>query len=44
MSGIEKLGFDNWFWESIPSGKDKIVLLSARRACSVVYFGKNSEF
>jgi len=24
MNTIEKLGFDNWFWSSIPSGKDKV--------------------
>jgi hypothetical protein len=27
---IEKLGFDNWFWESIPSGKDKVDLWTSR--------------
>jgi len=26
MNNIEKLGFDNWFWSSIPSGKDKVDL------------------
>jgi len=26
MNNIETLGFNNWFWESIPSGKDKIDL------------------
>jgi hypothetical protein len=26
MNNIEKLGFDNWFWEAIPSGKDKVDL------------------
>jgi hypothetical protein len=24
MKNIDYLGFNNWFWESIPSGKDKI--------------------
>ena len=26
MINLEKLGFDNWFWKSIPSGKDKVDL------------------
>ena len=26
MNNLEKLGFDNWFWSSIPSGKDKVDL------------------
>ena len=26
MNTIEKLGFDSWFWSSIPSGKDTIDL------------------
>jgi hypothetical protein len=26
INNLEKLGFDNWFWSSIPSGKDKVEL------------------
>jgi hypothetical protein len=28
MKNIEKLGLDTWFWESIPSGKGKVALIS----------------
>ena len=26
MVNLEKLGFDNWFRESVPSGRDKVDL------------------
>jgi len=26
MNNLEKLGFDNWFWESVTLGKDKVDL------------------
>ena len=51
MVNIEKLGFDNWFWESserspldIPSGKDKVDLSKTTdfNIARVISVNKNS--
>ena len=44
MSKIEKLGFDNWFWSSIPSGKDKVDLSKTAdfQIVRVISVNKNS--
>jgi hypothetical protein len=43
MNNIEKLGFDNWFWSSIPSGKDKADLSKTDfNIARVISVNKNS--
>ena len=44
MNNIEKLGFDNWFWESIHTGKDKVDLSKTNdfKIVRVISVNKNS--
>ena len=44
MIDIDKLGFDSWFWESIPSGKDKVDLSKTAddKIAGVISVNKNS--
>lgn len=44
LNNLEKLGFDNWFWESIPSGEDKVDLskTSDLNIVRVISVNKNS--
>ena len=44
MKNLEKLGFDNWFRESVPSGRDKVDLSKTNdfKIARVISVNKNS--